>query len=135
MGISFSPSESAFYDLEYNYGEKLPNDLVDVTDETHQSFLVSPPAGKKLGSMNNQPAWVDDIPSQTEQEATERDWAQNQLRRTDFIILSDSPYTDNERQKVRTYRAALRNPTRTSTNAFPDTSWRPVWPEGVKLPG
>ena len=73
-------------------------------------------------------------PTQSEQEATERAWAQNQLRRTDFIILPDSPYTEPHRQLVKTYRAALRNPTRTTHATFPAQTWRPTFPAGVKEP-
>jgi len=134
MTISFSPSNLGFYDSEYDYGENLPNDLVKIKNEIYQAFLESPPDGKKLGSVNNQPTWVDDVPDRSVLEAGERSWAQSQLRRTDFIILPDSAYTDDERDKVKTYRAALRNPTRSKTGAFPDVSWRPVWPQGVKEP-
>ena len=134
MTTKFSPSEISFFPDDVDYGDKLPTDLIEISDDVYLSFQGTQPTGKKLGSVNNLPAWVDDIPSQAEQEATERAWSQNQLRRTDFIMLPDSLYTDEERQKVKTYREALRNPTRTTTGAFPDVSWRPVWPEGVKPP-
>ena len=73
-------------------------------------------------------------PTRAEQEALERFWAQEELRRTDFILLADSPYTEPHRALVRTYRASLRNPTRTTHPTFPAATWRPAFPSGVKVP-
>ena len=123
---------NAFYDSTYN--KFIPRNAVLLTDGQYTSAIEASEQGLELATDGTTITPRAIQPSQAEQEARERSWVQNQLKRTDFIILPDSPYTDDEIQKVKTYRAALRNPTRTTTDAFPDVSWRPVWPQGVKLP-
>lgn len=74
-------------------------------------------------------------PIEADQKATQRQWARAELAATDSAMLPDSPYTDDEKAKLTTYRAALRNPAREAGTGFPADSWRPVFPEGIKRPG
>lgn len=74
-------------------------------------------------------------PSQDDLKAAERQWARSELLATDPAILDDSPYTDDEKTKLRTYRTALRNPAREATAGYPAQSWRPTFPADVKRPG
>ena len=83
------------------------------------------------------PVEVDIPPPTTDQlKETERAWSAQELAATDPVMLSDSPYSDEQRDAVRTYRSALRNPAREANSAYPDPLfWRPEWPKGVKRPG
>ena len=74
-------------------------------------------------------------PTSEELKAVERAWAQAELLATDTALVRDSRYSEEDQAKIETYRAALRNPTREATENYPDESWRPVWPDGVKRPG
>ena len=74
-------------------------------------------------------------PTTDELKAIERAWVQTELAATDPAMLPDSPYSEEHRQALQDYRAALRNPTREATSAYPDQSWRPAFPAGVKRPG
>ena len=65
----------------------------------------------------------------------ERAWAQTALKATDAAMLSDSPYTDEEKKKIQTYRKALRNPDREAATGYPADAWRPTWPASIKRPG
>ena len=80
---------------------------------------------------------LEDIPPPTSKEKreTERNWSKSELALTDVIMLSDSPYTEEQREQVKIYRAATRNPFREATVGYPDQSWRPEWPSDVKRPG
>jgi len=73
-------------------------------------------------------------PSDDELKATEKEWARSELYATDRVFVKDTKYTEEEQKAVETYRQALRNPEREKADGFPDTSWRPQWPEGVKHP-
>ena len=74
-------------------------------------------------------------PDQNTLKAIERQWAQSELLATDPALLPDAPYTDDEKTKIRAYRAALRNPDREKNSGYPAQSWRPVFPADVKRPG
>ena len=74
-------------------------------------------------------------PTTNELSAQERAWARSELTSTDAAMLSDSPYTDAERAKIKAYRTALRNPAREAATGYPAQTWRPTFPAGVKRPG
>lgn len=69
----FVPSQITFIPQEWAHdgtypAEKWPNDAVLLTEEeTAEYWLVVPPDSKKLGVINNRPAWVD-IPPPTQEE-------------------------------------------------------------------
>ncbi|ENQ6808828.1 tail fiber assembly protein [Escherichia coli] len=70
--IFFSPSINGFYDSrlldEYKASNTLPDDAIEMTsDEVSTYYMVTPPSGKRLGVVNNRPAWVD-IPPPTQEE-------------------------------------------------------------------
>lgn len=69
MKAYFSPSQGVFYAIEMvtdgSYGDLLPGDLIEATDEeTEKYWLVTPPNGKRLGTTDGRPAWGD-IPPPT----------------------------------------------------------------------
>lgn len=63
----FSPSVLAFYPEEfkktYEDAGTLPSDVVVVDDAVRNEFNFTPPKGKKLGVVDNFPAWVDIPPT------------------------------------------------------------------------
>lgn len=68
----YSPSTDAFiYESlieEYSKAGTLPGDLTEVNDGIYQQFAAeNPPEGKRRGSMNGMPAWID-IPPPTKAE-------------------------------------------------------------------
>lgn len=72
MNAKFSPSLNAIYPENMiedgSYGDSLPSDLTELSEEETRSYWkVSPPDNKKLGSENGRPAWVD-IPPRTAEE-------------------------------------------------------------------
>ena len=72
-----------------------------------------------------------DIPAPTADEIAQDDraWAQSELLLTDRVLVSDSPYSKADQDKVTAYRHKLRNPQRAAKD------WqRPEWPKDVKRP-
>ncbi|HDJ8455443.1 TPA: tail fiber assembly protein [Escherichia coli] len=72
MNAKFSPSLNVIYPENMiedgSYGDSLPSDLTELTEEEMNSYWkVSPPDNKRLGSKNGRPAWVD-IPPRTAEE-------------------------------------------------------------------
>ena len=72
MNAKFSPSLNVIYPENMiedgSYGDSLPSDLTELSEEETRSYWkVSPPDNKKLGSENGRPAWVD-IPPRTAEE-------------------------------------------------------------------
>ena len=119
-----------------------PNTGTESLDETGTSIDDMPPASRKWFEADSTPAgkqWETDPtgtfpvlvdippPSPADLTAADRSWAESELRRTDFILLPDSPYSDEHQTLVKAYRNALRTPQRTGS------PWvRPEWPAGVK---
>ncbi len=73
-------------------------------------------------------------PTTEQRREQERGWASSELSLTDRTLLPDSRYSAEDQTKITTYRHALRNPQRDATANYPEQSWRPTWPEGVKRP-
>ncbi|WP_299733829.1 hypothetical protein [uncultured Endozoicomonas sp.] len=79
--------------------------------------------------------WIHDAEAEhTFKVEIERQWAMSELARSDRALTPDFPVTDEGRIKIMEYREKLRNPARSLSANFPDPSWRPQWPEGVKRP-
>ena len=134
MTIYFSHSGglvTGFYD---SGDGNTPAGTVQITDEQHQAAIIAQSAGMELATDGATITPRQRQPTQSEQESTERSWARSELSRTDFILLSDSSYTEPQKKLVRAYRAALKNPARTTHPDFPAQAWRPTFPKGVKEP-
>ncbi|HHL2458614.1 TPA: tail fiber assembly protein [Yersinia enterocolitica] len=72
MKAKFSQSLVAFIPENMiddgSFGDNLPSDLMDVTDEELASYWkMNSPEGKKLGVINGRPGWVD-LPPLTREE-------------------------------------------------------------------
>ena len=80
------------------------------------------------------------LPTPEELATIERQWRNSEIGVTDRCFAPDwgpDKWTDADRtvalQKVMTYRSELK--TRPNEHpAFPDQSWRPIWPDGVPRP-
>ncbi|MET4696084.1 hypothetical protein [Endozoicomonas lisbonensis] len=66
--------------------------------------------------------------------AVERAWAMQELVISRDCLLIDFPISKEGQAAILDYRAKLRNPQREEHPKYPDKSWRPQWPEGVKRP-
>lgn len=82
---SFSPSRLAFYDnslreTHYEPLEAWPDDAVEISNEVAKVYITPDvPDGKKLGSVDGLPAWVD-IPLPTREELVSDAEAEKQRR-------------------------------------------------------
>ena len=120
------------------------NDLTGATAETampeaSRAFFQREAKAGFMWAKDPSNPWPIEIPipaaSPAELRAIERAWAGRELFLTDPVLIADSPYTEQEQTQIRVYRTALRNPAREATTRYPDPSWRPVFPAGVKRPG
>lgn len=66
MSKYFSPSKNSFYPSEffsaYEEAGTLPEDLVEVSEEIFNEYILQPPEGKIRGVVGGMPAWVDVTP-------------------------------------------------------------------------
>lgn len=90
MNAKFSPSLNVIYPKNMiedgSYGDSLPSDLTELTeDEIISYWKVLPPDNKRLGSKNGRPAWVD-IPPRTAEELI----AMAELERSSLRATADA---------------------------------------------
>ena len=123
---------SGFYDSDFH--SEIPQGAVLLTDEQYQAAINAQSEGMILNADESGITPTIHQPTNQEQEKSERIWARQELRRTDFIILPDSRYSEADQTAVKAYRALLRNPTRMNSPGFPAQSWRPSFPAGVSNP-
>ncbi|MTH48595.1 tail fiber assembly protein [Intestinirhabdus alba] len=69
---SFSASKNTFYanvlkEIQYMPNGAWPDDAIDIDDNLHHAYTSTPPDGKRLGSEDGQPVWID-IPPPTDEE-------------------------------------------------------------------
>ena len=127
-----------------------PKTGTESINETGTPIENMPEASRKWFEPDSTPdgmEWVNDptgrfpvlqevpLPTNDELKIIERQWAQSELNATDSAVLPDSPYTNEQKTLIKTYRAALRNPARELTENYPAETWRPVFPVGIKRPG
>ncbi|HBV7996122.1 TPA: tail fiber assembly protein [Citrobacter freundii] len=69
--FAFSATANCFYAYawksDYEQSGAWPSDATDVEDTVYREFSGTPPSGKRLGSENSHPAWVD-VPAPTPDE-------------------------------------------------------------------
>ena len=84
---SFSPAKLAFYEnslreICYKQANAWPDDAVDISDQVAKIYMTTEiPAGKKLGSVDGLPAWID-IPPSTREEIIASNEAEKARLRT-----------------------------------------------------
>ena len=106
MKLFYSKSTNGFYDSEI-HGTKMPQDVVEITQETHHELLEAQSKGKMIVSDDKgYPKTVDRPVSKPtwEQIKSKRD---NLLKESDWIDLPNSP--SKNKQAWLDYRQALRD--------------------------
>lgn len=135
--FKFSAKTNSFYpeSLRESYEEAgtLPDDLLDVSDETYSIFSGQPPEGKVRGSKKGKPAWVS-IPPQTKEQAQQ----EAEIKKQSLMDAANSTITllersvrlgiatDEEREllvKWELYSVLLN---RVDTSSAPDIEWPTV---------
>ena len=101
------------------------------TPEVYRQVLECIKQGQPVGDYSE----PSEVPITDDEKARhEREWAMSELALTDRCLTPDFPITDTCRQQITEYRRLLRNPARSEHPDYPDPSWRPIWPKGVKRP-
>jgi hypothetical protein len=135
--FKFSAKTNSFYPESlrefYEEAGTLPDDLLDVSDESYSIFSGQPPEGKVRGSKKGKPAWVD-IPPQTKEQAqqeaeikkqSEMDAANNTialLERSVRLGIS----TDEERELLEKWELYSVLLNRVDTSTAPNIEWPTV---------
>lgn len=134
MSYFFSPEKNAFYDSElksaYDANNSWPEDAIEVSDDTFQTYISAAPEGKVRGSIEGEPGWVDIPPLTSEENVTAAANKKN-------ILLSDASAiiaplqdavdlemaTDSEKESLaiwKKYRVLLN---RVDTSNAPEIDW------------
>lgn len=95
------------------------------------------PAGKELTTGTDGLPALKEVHG-VEQKQLEDFWAGQELAASDRCLTGDYPLQELTREelhaRIQEYRNKLRNPNRSNHPDYPNPSWRPQWPEGVKRP-
>ncbi|HHL2456704.1 TPA: tail fiber assembly protein [Yersinia enterocolitica] len=135
MKAQFSPLAKTFYAQNMiddgSYNERLPTDLIDVTDEELSTYWKqSAPIGKQLGVVDGRPLWVDLPPFTHDELVANANAKKSRLKavadseiewRKDAV--DDGSASDKEITALaswRKYRVALM---RVDTSKAPDIEW------------
>jgi hypothetical protein len=134
--VFFSPATALFYDADI-YGDQLPQDAIEITEDLRQQLLESQSLGKQIvAGKNGQPLAVERPgPTFEQQVERERFWRDSLLTKTDTMVTRHRDEQDAERattlttaqyQQMQAYRLDLRDwPT---SRSFPSDVHRPVPP-------
>lgn len=137
MTVFFCAVTSAFYDDDI-YGDQLPNDAIEISEDLRQALLEAQSLGKQItAGKSGQPVAVDPPGLNVEQQVQrERFWRDSELVRTDMLVARHRDEldagrmptsTDEQYRELQGYRLALRDwPEQT---AFPDELLRPQAPQ------
>ena len=105
--IYFSKTTNGFYTTEI-HGSKMPTDVVEITEATHQSLLAGQTAGKRIsGDANGNPVLVAvDGPSVQQQiDTLERSITPRRLR--EAVLTGDHTFITGVETQIVALRAQL----------------------------
>lgn len=133
----YSPTTKSFYSLEIN-GAKMPNDVVEISEEHHAELLAGDAAGMIIITDDaGKPALADPPPPTAEAlAAIERIWRDEQLQATEWIVSRQRDELDMQRPTTLTtdqfaqllqFRQRLRD--WPAAGAFPTEADRPQAPD------
>lgn len=122
MNYFYSPMNNAAYPeslkTEYQAAQTWPDDAVQITDETYQTFFAcASPAGKtRIAGKQGQPVWGDIpvyVPTEDELAAHARRYRDAFIQATDPMMVSDysiddAPLTESQRSELITARLAFK---------------------------
>lgn len=137
MRVFFSPSAASFFDEEI-YGDQLPQDALEITDDMRQALLEAQSQGKKIiAGKDGQPIAVERPgPTFEQQVERERFWRDSLLAKTDTMVTRHRDEQDAGRattltaaqyQQMQAYRLDLRD--WPANRSFPSDAHRPVLPD------
>lgn len=97
MKVFFSPSTASFFDEEI-YGEQLPQDALEITEDMRQALLEAQSQGKKISAgKDGQPIAVERPgPTFEQQVERERFWRDSLLAKTDMMVTRHRDEQDAE---------------------------------------
>lgn len=133
--IFFSSSMNGFYDSrlinEYKASNTLPEDIIKMTDdEVATYYMVTPPAGKRLGTINNRPGWIDiPPPTHEEQVAIAEQKRQKLLIQANTITadwrteLALGIISDDDKSKLTAWMQYIKAVKVVDTSTAPDITW------------
>ncbi|MGX9377794.1 phage tail assembly chaperone [Pseudomonas sp. JQ36] len=139
MAVYFYAQTLGFDRVE-NPGPELPEGAVEITQAQYIELFAGQAAGKVISATaTGQPVLSEPLVSPVALIALERDWRNNVLQSTQWLVLRDAEELEmgegttlrsEEFKQLLTYRQALRdwpdNPD------FPDTRSRPVEPDWLE---
>lgn len=137
MTVFFCPSSASFFDADI-YGDQLPEDAVEITEDLRQELLEAQSLGKQIvADKAGQPVAVDRPGPTIEQQCErERFWHDSLLAKTDTMVTRHRDEQDAGRattltsaqyQQMQAYRLDLRD--WPANRSFPSDAHRPVLPD------
>lgn len=136
MTVFFCPSSASFFDADI-YGDQLPEDAVEITEDLRQELLEAQSLGKQIvADKAGQPVAVDRPGPTIEQQCErERFWRDSLLAKTDTMVTRHRDEQDAERgttltiaeyKEMQAYRLDLRDWPESPN--FPSLEHRPSVP-------
>lgn len=137
MTVFFCPSTTSFYDDDI-YGDQLPQDAIEITEDLRQQLLEAQSLGKQIvADEAGQPIAIDRPgPTFEQQVARERFWRGSQLSKTDSLVTRhrdeqdagrETTLTDVRYKQLQAYRLDLRDWPEAA--GFPSEANRPLEPD------
>ena len=122
MEMYYSDKEGAsgFYSKEL-HGNKVPENSIELTADEYEEALRNSCAGKLISIVDGKLVYSDRILSTNELESIVISKRNRLLVDSDWTILPDSPFTEEQRAMWREYRQALRDITKHQN--FPDVQF------------
>lgn len=136
MTVFFCPSSTSFYDDDI-YGDQLPQDAIEITEDLRQQLLEAQSAGKQIVADENGQPVATDRPGPTieQQVQRERFWRDAELTKTDMLVTRHRDeqdagrvptLTDEQYRQLQSYRLELREWPENAS--FPNDQRRPETP-------
>ncbi|HDT6544743.1 TPA: tail fiber assembly protein [Kluyvera ascorbata] len=127
MKIKYSPGTNGFYNDSINYGDSLPNDLIDIPDNIYRNLLIGQSEGKLITpNGSNIPVLIEPAVNYVEQaeknKAALRQYAESEIAwRQDAVDAGIATAEETAASSAwKKYRVLLM---RVDTSKAPDIEW------------